>query len=402
MTNVPKLQLTKTGVSVPLESEVLAGVLADINQAFGGGLNTTSLETPQGQLASSQAAVVADKNNQLAELANQFDPKYADGIWQDALARIYFLTRKPATASVAECELIGLVGVVIPAGFFVQDTNGVLWSLQTEVTIPVGGKVTGTFACTESGAIAAPAGSINSVYRALTGLDRVNNLQDATIGSEQESRADFERRRAQSVAVNAHGTPAAVYGEVANLAGVSDLYVIDNVLKTVVTLGATNYSVDPSSIYVAVVGGDNTQIADAIWRKTGNGCSYNGNTTVKLYDNNYSNPKPEYTIKFMRPAALPVYFEVQVENDGNVPANIETLVRGAIKSAFAAGSDIRPRIGAHMHAIKFAPKIDAVIGDAHLLSVAIGKSASALGVSLGIGIDQYPTIADANIKITLV
>ena len=41
MTNVPKLQLTKTGVSVPLESEVLTGVLADINQAFGGGLNTT-------------------------------------------------------------------------------------------------------------------------------------------------------------------------------------------------------------------------------------------------------------------------------------------------------------------------------------------------------------------------
>ena len=36
MTNVPKLQLTKTGVSVPLESEVLTGVLADINQAFGG------------------------------------------------------------------------------------------------------------------------------------------------------------------------------------------------------------------------------------------------------------------------------------------------------------------------------------------------------------------------------
>ena len=88
MTNVPKLQLTKTGVSVPLESEVLTGVLADINQAFGGGLNTTNLETPQGQLASSQAAVVADKNNQLAELANQFDPQFADGIWQDALARI--------------------------------------------------------------------------------------------------------------------------------------------------------------------------------------------------------------------------------------------------------------------------------------------------------------------------
>ena len=345
---------------------------------------------------------MADKNNQLAELANQFDPQFADGIWQDALARIYFLTRKPATASAAECELIGLVRVVVPAGFLVQDTNSMLWSLQTAVTIPEGGTVKGMFTCMQSGAISAPAGSINSVYRALTGLDRVNNLQDATIGSEQESRADFERRRAQSVAVNAHGTPAAVYGEVANLAGVSDLYVIDNVLDIAVTLGATNYSVAAHSIYVAVAGGDNAQIADAIWRKTGNGCSYNGNTTVKLYDNHYSNPKPEYTIKFMRPAALPVYFEVQIENDGNVPANIETLVRDAIKSAFAAGSDIRPRIGAHMHAIKFAPKIDAVIGDAHLLSISIGKSPSNLGVSLTVGIDQYPTIADANIKITLI
>lgn len=402
MTQVPKLKLIKTGVSVPLESEVLTGVLADMNEAFGGSLNTTNLETPQGQLASSFSAVVADKNNQMTELSNQFDPQYADGIWQDALARIYFLTRKPATPSVAECELIGLVGVVVPAGFLVQDINGVLWSLQTAVTIPEGGTVKGMFTCMQSGAISAPAGSINSVYRALTGLDRVNNPQDAMVGNEQESRAEFERRRALSVAANSHGTPAAVYGAVANLPGVSDLYVIDNVLDTAVTLGATNYSMSPHSIYVAVVGGEIHEIADAIWRKTGNGCSYNGNTTFTLYDDNYSYPKPEYTINFTRPATLPVYFEVKIENDGNVPANIETLVRGAIKSAFAADSDIRPRIGAHMHAIKFAPKIDAVIGDAHLLSISIGKSPSNLGVSLTVGIDQYPTIADANIKITLI
>lgn len=400
-TNVPLITVTDAGLSIPLEAEVLAGVLSDFDQAFGGGLNK-NLETPQGQLASSFAAIVADKNNKFAELSNNFDPEYADGIWQDALAKIYFLTRRQATKSTVYCDVIGLAGTVIPATFKVKDLNGNMWTITEATAIQNTGTVSALFECDEAGAVEALAGTVSIVYQALVGLDRISNQADAMVGENIESRTDFELRRAQSVAVNAHGTPAAVYGEVANLAGVSDLYVIDNVLDTAVTLGATNYSVAAHSIYVAVAGGDNAQIADAIWRKTGNGCSYNGNTTVKLYDNHYSNPKPEYTIKFMRPAALPVYFEVQVENDGNVPANIETLVRGAIKSAFAAGSDIRPRIGAHMHAIKFAPKIDAVIGDAHLLSVAIGKSAGALGVSLGIGIDQYPTIADANIKITLV
>ena len=60
MTNVPKIQITDSGLKLPTHQEILSGVLADINAAFGGGLNTESLETPQGQLASSLAAVIAD------------------------------------------------------------------------------------------------------------------------------------------------------------------------------------------------------------------------------------------------------------------------------------------------------------------------------------------------------
>jgi len=48
--NVPSLEITSTGVSVPQTADVLTGVLSDLNNAFGGNLNITSPATPQGYL----------------------------------------------------------------------------------------------------------------------------------------------------------------------------------------------------------------------------------------------------------------------------------------------------------------------------------------------------------------
>ena len=84
-TSVPQIQFTDAGLVIPQESAILAGTQADMNSAFGGGLNP-ALNTPQGQLASSQAAIVADKDSQIAYTVQQFDPQYAEGRFQDALA----------------------------------------------------------------------------------------------------------------------------------------------------------------------------------------------------------------------------------------------------------------------------------------------------------------------------
>ena len=45
-------------------------------------------ETPAGQLVDSQTAAIVDKDNEVLFLANQFNPETAEGIWQDALAKI--------------------------------------------------------------------------------------------------------------------------------------------------------------------------------------------------------------------------------------------------------------------------------------------------------------------------
>ncbi len=86
-TNVPPIVFTPTGPALPTESAILAGVLADENAAFGGGMSL-SLSSPQGQLAQSLTAIIGDKNNQIATIVNQIDPNYAMGRWQDAIGSL--------------------------------------------------------------------------------------------------------------------------------------------------------------------------------------------------------------------------------------------------------------------------------------------------------------------------
>ena len=390
-TNVPEIEITATGLKLPTELDILKGVLADFNTAFGGNLNL-NLETPQGQLASSLAAIIADKNNQIAWLANQVHPDYAEGFMQDAIAKIYFLERKQATDSVVTCEFMGLAGTRIPKGFIVKDTLGNNWVLQQNISILAGGTVTGTLSA--KGSIHAKAHTVNQMYQTIVGLDRVDNTQDAIAGKLTESRAEFRDRRQRSVAINAHGTPQAVYANVFALDGVSDVYVVDNPKGEVVTLNG--YRLKPHSIYVAVVGGNNQQIAKTILQYAGNGCDFNGNTNVTVYDDNYSEPKPAYQVSFMRPVDLPIYFRVRVEQ--GAPIGYQDVIKQAIIAAF--NGDNKARIGANIYAIRYVAPVVKAMPDAHVLDVEIGL-ASSMGNMVSVGIHQKPAISANNIEVII-
>lgn len=399
---VPKIQFTQAGLVVPAEVDVLAGVQADINAAFGGGLNP-ALETPQGQLASSQAAVIGDKNNEVALIVNQVDPQYADGHFQDAIARIYFLTRKGATATAVTATLTGLVGAVVAAGTLAQDTSGNTYTLAGTVIIGSAGTVDGQWQNIATGPIPCAAGTLTKVYQAVSGWDTINNVADGTLGSDVESRADFEYRRKNSVALNGKGTPSAIYAAVFDLANVLDVYVIDNPTNGTVNTGSTNYPLAPHSVYVAVVGGVDADIASAIWRKKDVGCDYNGNTSVTVTDTSgYSYPQPSYVVKFMRPTALPILFAVQIVNSSQLPSNIIALVKAAIVARFN-GTDgtTRERIGALILASRYYGAVVSAASNVSLLSILIGTSTATLTQVL-VGIDQRPTLSETNITVTLI
>ena len=400
--SVPKLKFTTAGVTVPAETDVLAGVQADMNAAFGGGLNP-ALETPQGQLASSQAAIIGDKNNEIAYFVNQVDPQYSDGRFQDAIGRIYFLTRKPATATAVTATLTGLPGTVVPAGTLAQDTSGNTYACSADATIAVTGTVNAEFQNIQTGPIPCAAGTLTQVYQAVPGWDAITNAADGTLGNNVESRADFEYRRKNSVALNGKGTPSAIYAEVFTLPGVLDVYVKDNPSGDTVLTGPTNYPLLPHSVYVAAVGGTDADVAAAIWRKKDVGCDYNGNTSVTVTDESgYNYPQPTYVVKFERPAALPVKFAVQLVNDVSLPSNIVALVKAAIIARFN-GTDgtTRERIGSLILASRYYGAVVSAASNVSLISVLIGTSTPTLS-QVSVGIDQKPTLSESDITVTLV
>lgn len=399
VTNVPSVVFGATGVVLPAEADVLTGVQSDINQAFGGGVNP-ALNTPQGQLSQSLTAIIGDKNNQIAEVANQVNPDYADGRWQDAIGRIYFIDRNPAEATAINVTCVGLSGTVIPVGAKVSDANGNIYACTAAGTIPTGGSISLQFACAVYGPTAVPA--TVSIYQTVVGWDTAT-ITGGTVGSNVESRADFEYRRRNSVALNGKGSLPSIYANVFAVSGVLDVYVAENTTNAPITVGSSNYSLAPHSIYVAAVGGTAANIAQAIWLKKDVGADYNGNTSVVVTDTRgYNIPYPTYTVKYQVPASLPILFAVQIANNSALPSNIVALVQNAIISAFSGGDGgPRARIGSTIFASRFYSPVAAIGMNVSILSILIGTSSATLA-SLTVGIDQSPTVTAANISVTLV
>jgi len=372
MTNVPQPTFGPNGFVAPDASAVFAGVQADINAAFGGNLNP-ALNTPQGQLATSEAAIIDEANTDFVFISNQFDPAFAAGRYQDALGRIYFIERNPAEPTVVQALCSGLSGVVIPVGALAIAADGNIYSCTEAGTIPVGGSITLSFSCTVTGPIACPANSLNAIYQAIPGWDSVNNPSDGVEGSDVESREAFEARRQQTVANNSIGSLPSIYGAVLLVPGVLDAYATENPTGSPLTVGGV--TLVANSLYVAAIGGVALDVATAIWRKKSPGCAYNGNTTVAVEDTaGYEIPYPSYNVTFEIPPALPIIFAVNIANNAQVPSNAAALIQNAIIAAFAgADGGPRARIGSIIYASRFYAPVAAIGPWVQIISIGIGS-----------------------------
>jgi hypothetical protein len=377
-TNVPGPAFTANGFIPPAQSAVLAGVQEDWNVAFGTTLNfgTTggagTNPTPQGQITASEAAIVSNAYDLYCALLRMFDPAYAVGQWQDALGRIYFITRIPSQPTVLQCPCSGLTGAVLPSGSQIVDKSGNLYASTAAATIPSGGSVTVPFAALIPGPIPVPSTNGVSIYRAVTGWDSVT-VSSGVLGNDTESRAAFETRRRAAVAKNARGILPAMLGTVLDVAGVIDAYAVENDSGSPVTVGGV--SLVANSVYVAVAGGVSADIANALWSKKAPGCAWNGNTSVTVYDQNpaYNPPYPSYTVQFQRPSSLQILFAVTILSGPLVPADATTQIQTAIIAAFAGvDGGQRAKIGGTILSTRFYNPIAALGSWAQIVSIYLG------------------------------
>ena len=390
---IPEITITDKGYSVPTTEQVNAGVWSVLKSALGDNLSMVQ-GTPQYQLATVLTAIITDKNNQFVQLANQFDPRYADGIYQDAIGELYFMKRKQATHSVAPVAFTGLNGVVIPAGFLLQDVAGNIWETTGVSNIGNTGTVTGQAICQTAGAIEANVNSITTIISALSGLDSVTNNDSAVAGYAEEDRADFEVRRQESVALNGKMTDAATRGAVLALPNVVDCYVRSNPTDATITVGETNYSLIRNSIVVSVVGGVDYDIAEQALIKAGTGCSFNGNTPITVYDNTYENSPIPYDIKILRPDFLDVYIQVKVLDISKVTVQDQTTIKNAILAGLSTGN-LKARIGGTIIPAAYMCGLPGI----GIVSLKVSTDNTTWLDKLTVGIDQYPSVDQFRISI---
>jgi Baseplate J-like protein len=414
-TNVPMPVFTPTGLVLPQEAAILAGVQQDYNAAFGGNLNP-QLTSPQGQLCSSTAAMVANGYTVFATFVNQIDPDTSTGFMQDAIGRIYFMNRNPAVPTTVNCQCVGAFSTPIPVGALVQDTSGNVYSCTQAGSIPIGGSITLPFANVVAGPIACPANTVTVIYQGIDGWESVNNSSPGTIGANVESPAAFEYRRKQSVGINAQGSIPAVYAAVFAVPDVIDVFVTQNNTGSIISgaingnPNSTSYPVAPNSLYVAVVGGDAQAIANAIWANTNVGAAYQtatgsgGGSLVSetVQDTSgYNNPIPAYPVNFINPGATPIYFAVTLAASALLPANITALVQQAVIAQFTGQTQgsLRERCGAQVLASRYFGPVQAIGSEVNILTITIGFNSGVGNASLQMGIDQEPTITAGDIAV---
>src|SRR5580700_1618529 len=382
-TNIPQPYWnTATGFVAPPESAILAGAIADLQQAFGGSLNldpnvSSTLTTPQGQLASEIAATVGNADDVFCFFTTQVDPAYATGRMQDAIGRIYFMERNGAEPTVLNIVCSGGNGVVIPSGAAVIDSAGNNYTTSGG-TIPGTGMITLEFSAVIPGPTMVP--ETVTIYQAISGWDSAT-VSGGTVGTATEGRAAFESRREASVEANALGIMGAILGSIANLPGVLDYWGIDNpTTGTVVLYGV---SITANSMYLAVVGGTDKNVANAILARRPPGTPMVGNTTVNVVYNPlgtdgqplYENP-PTYAIIFERPTDVNILFSVVLVNSPAVPSNGVALVQNAIVSAFNGGFPglTRARIASLLLSTNYVPVVQALGPWAQIRSLGINSA----------------------------
>ena len=393
------------GFSADSVSEVRAAVAAAWKAAFKSD-NTAELntepETPAGQIIDSQTASITQKDSELLYLANMLNPLKATGIFQDALAEIYFLQRKPAIPSSAVIKCTGLPGTVIPVSAQVMSTaDDTIWQNIEAVTIGADGTCECVFECQSAGLISAAAGTLSRINTMVAGWDTAVNEAAAVVGQNAETQGAFEARRYASVGLNSRGTIAAVYARVDNCANVVSCIVREN--KTNMPIEIDGYYLKAHSVFVSVVGGSDEDIAEAIYNSCSAGCDYNGNTTVSVTD---SATKAVENVIFYRPEEFDVYVKVTLQGKDSLPDEYQKTVKTAVydnfygESAATIGGNpvLRVAPGDTVLASRFIPSVlDS--GISQVVKIQVSTDGQSWSETAYMPITGNPTLTDDRITV---
>lgn len=384
--------LDNAGIVVPDTSTIKETVQTEYQTALG---LEMSLEdsTPQGRMIDIETDARAGVIENNALIANLFNIRMAYGLALDALGANFGLERQAATSSIVTATVAGIQGTVIPAGSKAATQAGDLFYAENNITIPEGGSITATFLSVEKGVIPCIAGSLTKIIDGTLGWETITNADPAILGQVKESDASFK----QKFDNNGLFTGASILEDYKN-----ELSKVENVLSSFIYDNGTNQtivydtvSIAPHSVYACVDGGNDYDVAYALFRRKSAGSGWAGTgVTQTVQDSVYG---VNYTVKFDRPTEIDIYYDIEYDISTSSASNPEEAITEAIlnyTNTLKVGNDVLP--------LQAAYAIYQAVNGINLTSLKIGVSAGSLSTNdIKININQVAKTTSANINVSI-
>lgn len=257
---------------------------------------------------------------------SSFSPTTAQGAGLARVVKINGLTKRVPSNSTVELTIVGQAGTVL-TNAVAQDSLQQKWNIPT-TTIPGGGSVAATAVADQPGAIAAAANTVTTIFTPTRGWQTVNNASPATPGAPVETDAQLRIRQALSTANPSLTVLDGTVGGVANLAGVTKVRGYEN--DTEIT---DANSIPAHNISLAVVGGDDVEIAQEILLHKTPGVGTFGDTSETVYD---AHGMP-VDISFNRAVTASIQATVTISTTVGWSDDYVALIQNAVAAVINAG-----------------------------------------------------------------
>lgn len=375
-------------VDKPIET-ILDEIETAQRAAFGDDFDT-SAQSPAGQINGIMAVHLRELWEVAQAVYSAIDPDAADGLSLTRLAALSGTVREAATYSTVTATVNLDAGVTLAAGA-VASVSGdptARFVTLTDATNAGGAPadVSVEMQAENAGVVVANSGTLTEIETPQTGWNSITNAADATLGAVVEddetlrTRRETELRRAGAAAVDAIRT------DVLDVADVENCTVFENTSD--VTDGD---GVPPHSVEVVVLGGDDDDIAQAIFDSRAGGINDHGSSSGTAYDDEGT----AYTVEFSRPSEIDIYVDVEVTVDENYPATGDADIKTAL-AAFIQGFDVGQDV-------VFSKLYDVIFGvagvvDVTLLEIATTPSPAATA-NISIGARELAVLDTADISV---
>ena len=201
--------------------------------------------------------------------------------------------------------------------------------MENRVTIPSSGTINATFLSLEKAAIPCPVGSLTKIIDGTLGWETINNSTAAILGNSRESDESFKQQFYDAGLFSGMSLIEDYDNAIKNVENVISCYVRDNGTNAAVVYDGV--TIAAHSVYACVDGGDNTEIATALFQRKSGGCNWTAiagqSVTVNVVDPTYGDT---YQVIFNRPDEISIYADITLSAGTSTESDLVTAVQTAV------------------------------------------------------------------------